>query len=105
MRAILKILPWLISNRQSWATATFKFSAQFMSKLLDIFISEIEAIKSVSGLLPSLIVQIIRKDEISAFYKNGGNALGITYEDGPLIRKRFSTAKLSPVYWIFIFLG
>jgi len=62
----------------------------FMSKLVDIYIAEIDAIKHVSGLLPSLIMQIITREEISAFERNGGNALGITDEDGPLLRKILS---------------
>jgi hypothetical protein len=61
-----------------------------MSKLVDIYIAEIDAIKHISGLLPSLIMQIITREEISAFQRNGGNALGITDEDGPLLRKFLS---------------
>jgi hypothetical protein len=57
----------------------------FLSKLVDIFIAETDAIKHVAGFLPSLILQIITKDEISAFKKNGGNALGISEDDGPLL--------------------
>jgi hypothetical protein len=62
-------------------------NASFMSKLVDIYISEVNDIKHVSGLLPSLIMQIITKEEIMCFHKNGGNALGIKEEDGPLLRK------------------
>ena len=62
-------------------------NTQFMSKLVDIYISEINAIKNVTGLLPSLIMQIITKKEMLAFQKNGGNALGITDTDEPLLRK------------------
>jgi len=58
-----------------------------MSKLVDLYIAEIDAIKHVSGLLPSLIMQIITKEEIAAFQRNGGNALGVTDKDGPLLCK------------------
>jgi hypothetical protein len=70
-------------------------SGLFMSKLVDIYISEVNSIKHVSGLLPSLIMQIITKEEIMTFHKNGGNALGITGE-GPLLCKYFSTP--NPTY-------
>jgi hypothetical protein len=59
----------------------------FMSKLLDIYIAEIEAIKNVQGLLPSLIMQVVTREEIATFQRNGGNAFGITDRDGPLLRK------------------
>jgi len=58
-----------------------------MSKLVDIYIAEMDAIKRVVGLLPSLIMQIITRDEILAFQRNGSNALGITDKDGPLLRR------------------
>jgi hypothetical protein len=58
-----------------------------MTKLLDIYIAEINAIKHVTGLLPSLIMQIITREETLAFQRNGGNSLGITEKDGPLLRK------------------
>lgn len=57
-----------------------------MSRLVNIYIKEIDAIKHVSGLLPSLIMQIITREEIAGFQSNGGNAIGITDEDGPLLR-------------------
>jgi hypothetical protein len=53
--------------------------------LVDIFIAETDTIKQVDGFLPSLILQIITKDEISAFRKHGGNALGISEDEGPLL--------------------
>jgi hypothetical protein len=64
-----------------------------MSNLVDIYIEEIDAIKYISGILPSLIMQIITREEISAFQRNGGNALGITDEDGPLLRESFTQRK------------
>lgn len=74
-----------VGYRQSWSSATFKIDSILMSSLVDIYIAEIDAIKHVSGLLPSLIMQIITRDEILAFQRNGGNVLGITDEDGPLL--------------------
>jgi hypothetical protein len=58
-----------------------------MSKLKDIFVSEIYLISNILGLIPSMVMQLITKDEISSFSKNGGNPLGISIEDGPLMSK------------------
>jgi hypothetical protein len=77
----------LIGNSQSWSSATFTIDVPFMTKLLDIYIAEINAIKHVTGLLPSLIMQIITREEIMAFQRNGGNALGIADNNKPLLRK------------------
>lgn len=87
MTGIVAEVDWMnkIGYRQSWATATFKISVPFLSKLVDIFIAETDPIKHVAGFLPSLILQIITKDEISAFRKHGGNALGISEDEGPLL--------------------
>ena len=59
-----------------------------MSEILNIFISETEPIKNVPGLTPILVIQPINqfnRDEISIFSKNGGNCLGLSPEDGPLV--------------------
>ncbi|PMD66410.1 FAD binding domain-containing protein, partial [Hyaloscypha bicolor E] len=87
MTGVVAEVDWMnkIGYRQSWATATFKISVPFLSKLVDIFIAETDTIKHVDGFLPSLILQIITKDEISAFRKHGGNALGISEDEGPLL--------------------
>jgi len=61
-----------------------------MNLIQEIFIEEIENIKNVTGLGPACVFQAITSDIISHFSKNGGNALGITPEDGPLIL--FNTA-------------
>jgi hypothetical protein len=70
-----------------------------MTKLLDIYIAEINGIKHVTGLLPSLIMQVITREEILAFQRNGGNALGITDKDGPLLRKSSSTLHMT---WVLL---
>ena len=55
-----------------------------MSDILAIYMNEVEAINTISGVLPSLIFQPITTSMTSHFSKNGGNALGITESDGPL---------------------
>ncbi|KAL8672240.1 MAG: hypothetical protein Q9168_003287 [Polycauliona sp. 1 TL-2023] len=71
--------------REHYTTATFKNSASLQLKILDIFHSEIEGIKDAADILPALVMQPISLPMIRLFQKRGGNALGITEQDGPLI--------------------
>jgi hypothetical protein len=45
---------------------------------------EVDPFKGVSR--PGLLLQPVSLNMISHFSRNGGNALGLTDEDGPLIR-------------------
>ena len=47
---------------------------------------EVNKVKIVPDLVPSLVLQPITTATTSHFGKNGGNALGIDDRDGPLIR-------------------
>ena len=53
---------------------------------------EIEPIRHVKGLFPAMVTQIIGEDEIMHFSKHGGNAIGLSPDEGPLI------SKVSPCY-------
>ena len=78
-----------VSNKEgseTYWTATFKNNATLMNTIQEIFVEEVENIKNVTGFGPACVFQAITMDIISHFSKNGGNALGITPEDGPLIR-------------------
>jgi hypothetical protein len=63
-----------------------------MSNLVDIFISEIEKVRDIPSLIPSITLQILSKEEISFSSRNGGNSLGLTEEDGPLLSKSSQSA-------------
>lgn len=56
-----------------------------MADMIAIYMEEIESIKSVAGVGPSIIFQLITTDMTSQFSKNGGNALGLAGQ-GPLNR-------------------
>ncbi|KAL8784304.1 MAG: hypothetical protein Q9213_004062 [Squamulea squamosa] len=71
--------------RETYATATFKNNAELQLKILDIFVNQVETIADAAGILPALVMQPITLPIIRLFRKNGGNALGIAEEDGPLI--------------------
>lgn len=85
----------LTMNRQEWAAVTFKVSAKLLSKVVDIFLEEIQPILGIKDVIPSMVMQPINKDEIHLFGKNGGNCLGILDGDGPLIRKSTSTLRFN----------
>jgi hypothetical protein len=79
------MIPKLKNSSQIWASLTFKVNAELMSKIMDIYVEETEPIKHVPGIVPGIVFQPINKDEIAFFSKKGGNALGISNEDGPLL--------------------
>lgn len=68
-------------------TATFRNDGALLVKILEIYASETEVIKTVPDVFPYCSFQPITIAQMSYFTKNGGNALGITSEDGPLICK------------------
>lgn len=71
--------------RQLWGAITLKADAKLLSKIFDIFLEETEAVNQVPGILPSFVMQPISQIAIAGNTKNGGNALGITEEDSPLL--------------------
>ena len=70
--------------RQIYSTATFKNDNALQEEVLKILQSEIDPIVDTDGILPALVMQPITEAMITNFAKNGGNALGITAENGPL---------------------
>jgi len=58
-----------------------------MADILTIFQSEVANVKDAVGILPACIYGPVPTTMTSQFTKNGGNALGITAADGPLVSK------------------
>jgi hypothetical protein len=56
-----------------------------MTDILTIFQSEVANIKDATGILPACVYGPVPTTMTSHFTKNGGNALGITAADGPLV--------------------
>lgn len=71
--------------RQTYWTFMFKNSPTLMSDIVDIYQEETNAVNSSLGLVASCVFQPITLDQIRFFSENGGNALGISEVDGPLI--------------------
>lgn len=72
-------------------------SASLMADMVAIYMDEVEPVKNVTGIVPSLVFQPITTDMISHFSKNGGNALGLDGE-GPLNRKCPKPAQMSDAH-------
>ncbi|KAH8811174.1 hypothetical protein F5884DRAFT_854534 [Xylogone sp. PMI_703] len=72
-------------HRRVLNTATFKVNATLISKLWDIFLFESYPITKLLGASAGCNIELLTKDEIVGFSKNGGNSLGINVEDGPLM--------------------
>jgi hypothetical protein len=60
-----------------------------MNELVQIWTEELGPIKTAQDVLPSLILQPVTTSMISHFKDRGGNALGISDDDGPLTRMSF----------------
>lgn len=73
--------------RETFWTFTVYNDVQIMTDIQGLFASQIPAIANATGMLPALVFQPISTAMISHFTSNGGNALGITAADGPLIRQ------------------
>lgn len=71
--------------RQTYWTLMVGNNATLMADMVAIYMDEIEPLKTVAGIVPSLVFQPITTDMISHFSKNGGNALGLD-DQGPLNR-------------------
>ncbi|KAI9762610.1 MAG: hypothetical protein M1835_007997 [Candelina submexicana] len=82
--------------RNRYTTATFGNSALLIERTFEIYQSELEAVRSsitnTTGFNPTLAFQPISKAIISHFSTNGGNPLGISYDEGPLILVQFNWA-------------
>ncbi|EON68741.1 hypothetical protein W97_07999 [Coniosporium apollinis CBS 100218] len=71
--------------RQVYITATFKNDIQMMSDIFKIWNDAVQPIfEDIAGFVPALAFQPITAKIIENFSKNGGNALGISPEDGSL---------------------
>lgn len=73
------------SFREKWASFTVRNSPVLQSKILDIFVEENNVVAETSGLLNALVMSPVTASTISKFSQRGGNALGISVSDAPLI--------------------
>lgn len=77
-------------QRQVWRTLTFKNGPgadTLMKAIFNIFIETSQPLlkANISGFTPTMAFQPVSVNILAQMQKNGGNALGLTPEDGPLV--------------------
>ncbi|KAJ4346461.1 uncharacterized protein N0V89_010390 [Didymosphaeria variabile] len=71
--------------RESYWTATFKLDRDFTAFIKDVFFEEVLSIADADALIPAITLQVITIPMLRNFAKHGGNALGLSKEDGPFL--------------------
>jgi hypothetical protein len=71
--------------RQTYWTATYAVDLNLFKYIVSAYENATLHIVNVTDLIPALVLQIITTDELSHMSKYGGNALGLTVEEGPLL--------------------
>ncbi|KAK7531569.1 uncharacterized protein J3D65DRAFT_119050 [Phyllosticta citribraziliensis] len=67
-----------------WASA-YKLDRDLVDAILDIYMDEIDTLVNVSGIVPACTLQVITSPQLAHMSKRGGNALGLSEADGPLL--------------------
>ncbi|KAI7490013.1 hypothetical protein KC351_g913 [Hortaea werneckii] len=71
--------------RETYWTATYQVDRQLLQYMVAEYQTQTDTILDVAGLGPSFVLQIITADELKYMARNGGNALGLSSEEGPLL--------------------
>ncbi|KAJ4293485.1 hypothetical protein N0V90_008768 [Kalmusia sp. IMI 367209] len=71
--------------REMYWTVTFRLERDLTSFVADVFFEEIASIKDAAKLLPAASLQVITVPMLRNFARKGGNALGLSDHDGPLL--------------------
>ncbi|KAF2448588.1 FAD-binding domain-containing protein [Karstenula rhodostoma CBS 690.94] len=77
--------------RETYWVAAFKLDRDFTAFTKDVFFEEVLAIADAAAVMPALTLQVITVPMLRNFAKHGGNALGLSEEDGPLLLSSTNT--------------
>lgn len=77
--------------RETYWSATYKLDKGHLAYIKDVFYHELAAIRDVAGLVPAATLQIITVLQLQNMAKRGGNPLGISASDGPLLLLNLNT--------------
>ena len=72
-------------DRQLYFTTTFRLNKQFMLDIHGLYNKTLEDIKPVPGLSLSLVFQPLTKHLLHQTASRGGNSLGLSPDNGPLV--------------------
>ncbi|KAE9373188.1 FAD-binding domain-containing protein [Stipitochalara longipes BDJ] len=71
-------------SRETFKTVTFKNDAQLIKDVIQLFIDEATPLLNLTGFAPAFAFQPLSLNIIEQMSKNGGNALGLSVDEGPL---------------------
>lgn len=66
-------------------TVTAKLTPEMLRAAMDICFEEFESVSDVEGTSPTCVLQSLRKSQLEATAARGGNAMGLSPDDGPML--------------------
>ena len=83
--------------RQLYFTTSFGLDSQLMLEARELWLDALKHIQAVPGLMLSLVFQPLTKGMLVRSAQRGGNALGLTPDDGPLVITLLNSVHTNPV--------
>jgi hypothetical protein len=74
----------MCAGRYLFHEITLQFNATVFQQIFDFFLEEIETIKDLPGMFPTIVMQPISEIVRVGNNKNGGNPFGFSGDDGPI---------------------
>ena len=71
--------------RQLYFTTSFRLEVHFMLHVRELWLEALKPLQSVPGLMLSLVFQPLTKGMLAKSAQLGGNSLGLSPDDGPLV--------------------
>ncbi|EDU45578.1 FAD binding domain containing protein [Pyrenophora tritici-repentis Pt-1C-BFP] len=71
--------------RQTFWTISCKLDRDMVKFIADVGFEEFEKLRDVADILPVNVFQVITVPQLEQMQKNGGNALGLSPSDGPIL--------------------
>lgn len=82
--------------RETYWDVTFKLDRSLFSYLVNTFYELLPNVISAENLLPTISIQLLTIPQLQQMQKNGGNALGINPNEGPLFIMNLGTMWTNP---------
>ena len=71
--------------RETYWVASYKLTNAMTTYVTNVFYEELPSVADAVGIVPAATLQVITVPQIQAMMKNGGNPLGLTPQEGPLL--------------------
>lgn len=71
--------------RETYWAASYKLTVEMTQYVTDVFYEELPTVADAAGIVPAATLQVITVPQIEEMQKRGGNPLGLTPEEGPLL--------------------